>query len=62
MLIFLMFRSCAMIDFLLDSEAESAKAEPCQEEMRRMVYCRDINGKNVLSTYFSNDLGKNFHT
>ena len=49
-----------MIDFLLDSEAESVQKEPCKDEIKEMVYCRDKNGLNVLSTFFSRDLGRIF--
>ena len=42
-----------MIDYLLTSEEN----DPCKEVMSEMIYSRDINGKNVLATYFKSDLG-----
>ena len=46
-----------MIDFLLTSEEK----DPCIEEMREMIYSRDKNGKNVLSSYISRDLDLTQH-
>ena len=46
-----------MIDYLLAVEEN----DPCKDEMSEMIYSRDINGKNVLATYFKTDLDLGTH-
>ena len=45
-------RTCEMIDFLMKSEEK----DPCEKTLGGMLYSRDRNGKNVLSSYIDVDV------